>query len=111
MTQTLTALGGHVCPYIPDRFDEGYGLNVDALTKLAGEGVRVVLTVDCGIRSVAEVMHGNRQGMDMILTDHHSPAARSFRLPWRPSIPNSRIAVIPSRNWPASGWPLNWPRP
>jgi single-stranded-DNA-specific exonuclease len=74
MTQTLTALGGRVCHYIPDRFDEGYGLNVDALTKLAGEGVHVVLTVDCGIRSVAEVMHGNRQGMDVIITDHHSPA-------------------------------------
>jgi single-stranded-DNA-specific exonuclease len=74
MTQTLTALGGRVCHYIPDRFDEGYGLNVDALTKLAGEGVHVVLTVDCGIRSVTEVMHGNRQGMDVIITDHHSPA-------------------------------------
>jgi single-stranded-DNA-specific exonuclease len=74
MIQTLTALGGHVRPYIPDRFDEGYGLNIDALTKLAGEGVRVVLTVDCGIRSAAEVIHGNRQGMDMIITDHHSPA-------------------------------------
>ncbi len=74
MTQVLTALGGHACHYIPDRFDEGYGLRPDALSKLAGQGVRVVLTVDCGIRSVAEVMHGNRQGMDVIITDHHSPA-------------------------------------
>ncbi len=74
MIQTLTALGGHVRPYIPDRFDEGYGLNIDALTKLAGENMRVVLTVDCGIRSAAEVIHCNRQGMDVIITDHHSPA-------------------------------------
>jgi single-stranded-DNA-specific exonuclease len=74
MTYTLTALGGHACHYIPDRFDEGYGLRIDALTKLAGDGVRVVLTVDCGIRSVAEVVHSNRQGMDVIVTDHHSPA-------------------------------------
>lgn len=71
LTQTLTVLGGRVRPYIPNRFDEGYGLNKGALTQLAREGARVVLTVDCGIRSVAEVIHGNQLGLDMILTDHH----------------------------------------
>ena len=71
MVHTLTTLGGKVLPYIPNRFDEGYGLNEDALTTLAGEGVSVVLTVDCGIRSIKEVVHGNRLGLDMILTDHH----------------------------------------
>jgi len=71
MTHTLTALGGTVIPYIPDRFEEGYGLHKDALTQLAQKGVRVVLTVDCGIRSVKEVIHGNRLGLDMIITDHH----------------------------------------
>ena len=71
MTQALTALGGKVLPYIPDRFDEGYGLNNGALTKLAQKDVRVVLTVDCGIRSVTEVIHGARLGLDMIITDHH----------------------------------------
>jgi single-stranded-DNA-specific exonuclease len=71
MTHTLTALGGRIRPYIPNRFDEGYGLNEEALTGLAQEGVRVVLTVDCGIRSVREVVHGNQLGLDMILTDHH----------------------------------------
>jgi single-stranded-DNA-specific exonuclease len=73
MTQTLAALGGKVRHYIPNRFDEGYGLNIDALTRLAQAGVRVVLTVDCGIRSVKEVVHGNHLGLDMILTDHHHP--------------------------------------
>ena len=71
MTQALTALGGKVLPYIPDRFDEGYGLNNSALTELAQKDVRVVLTVDCGIRSVTEVIHGARLGLDMIITDHH----------------------------------------
>jgi single-stranded-DNA-specific exonuclease len=71
MTHTLTTLGGKVLPYIPDRFDEGYGLNEDALTTLSGRGASVVLTVDCGIRSIKEVIHGNRLGLDMILTDHH----------------------------------------
>jgi single-stranded-DNA-specific exonuclease len=71
MTQALTALGGKVLAYIPDRFDEGYGLNKGALTQLAQKDVRVVLTVDCGIRSVKEVIHGVRLGLDMIITDHH----------------------------------------
>lgn len=71
LTHTLRALGGQVCPYIPNRFEEGYGLNVDALTDLARQGVRVVLTVDCGIRSVKEVAHANQLGLDMIITDHH----------------------------------------
>ncbi|MEJ2558428.1 MAG: single-stranded-DNA-specific exonuclease RecJ [Anaerolineae bacterium] len=73
MMQTLAVLGGEVRHYIPYRFDEGYGLNIDALTRLAQEGVRVVLTVDCGIRSVKEVVHGNHLRLDMILTDHHHP--------------------------------------
>jgi single-stranded-DNA-specific exonuclease len=71
MMQLFNALGAEARPYIPNRFDEGYGLNNDALTDLAGQGIKVVLTVDCGIRSVTEVAHGNRLGLDMIITDHH----------------------------------------
>lgn len=71
MMQTLTALGARVEAYIPNRFDEGYGLNNEALAELAARGVKVVLTVDCGIRSVNEVAYGNRLGLDLILTDHH----------------------------------------
>lgn len=72
LTQTLQALGGRVRPYIPNRVDEGYGLNVAALNTLRDEGVRLVVTVDCGIRSLDEVAHGQRIGLDMIVTDHHS---------------------------------------
>jgi len=70
-TQLLTALGARVQAYIPNRFDEGYGLNNEALAELAGQGVKVVLTVDCGIRSVKEVAFGNSLGLDIIITDHH----------------------------------------
>lgn len=69
---TLRALGAEVHPYIPHRVDEGYGLNMEALTELAEKGVRVVVTVDCGVRSVAEVAHARRAGMDVIITDHHT---------------------------------------
>lgn len=60
-------------PYIPDRVDEGYGLNAEALTRLRQEKeADLVVTVDCGIRSVAEVEHANAIGLDVIVTDHHS---------------------------------------
>ena len=72
MMRVLTALGARVQPYIPHRFDEGYGLNNDALAELAERGIRVVLTVDCGIRSVDEVAYGNSLGLDIIITDHHT---------------------------------------
>lgn len=72
LVQTLTAFGATVRPYIPHRVDEGYGLNRDALARLAADGARLVITVDCGIRSAAEVAHGNALGLDMIITDHHS---------------------------------------
>lgn len=72
LVQALTAFGADVRPYIPHRVDEGYGLNCDALDKIAGWGVRLVITVDCGIRSPAEVAHGSALGLDLIVTDHHS---------------------------------------
>jgi single-stranded-DNA-specific exonuclease len=68
----LSALGARVKPYIPHRVDEGYGLNTDALSQLASQGVGVVVTVDCGIRAIAEVSYGRKLGLDFIVTDHHS---------------------------------------
>lgn len=73
LVQTLKALGAQVKPYIPHRVDEGYGLNIDALKQLKEQGLRVVVTVDCGIRSPDEVAFGKKIGLDMIVTDHHSP--------------------------------------
>jgi len=72
LVTALRALGANVKPYIPHRIDEGYGLNSAALYKLARAGVRLVITVDCGIRSVQEVSDGRSYGLDMIVTDHHS---------------------------------------
>ncbi len=67
----LRALGGQVQPYIPHRLEEGYGLNRAALADLASQGTRVVVTVDCGIRFPQEIAYARRQGMDVIVTDHH----------------------------------------
>jgi len=59
--------------YIPNRFDEGYGLNSEALHELAGRGVDLVITVDCGIRSPREAELAAQLGLDLIVTDHHHP--------------------------------------
>jgi single-stranded-DNA-specific exonuclease len=76
LVQTLRALGGSVYPYIPHRVNEGYGLRKAALTQIAQQGIRVVVTVDCGVRSVDEVAHANQLGLDTIVTDHHSVGDR-----------------------------------
>lgn len=75
LTLVLRSMGAQVRGYIPNRFDEGYGLNMDALDGLQREGVRLVITVDCGARSLPEAAHAHKIGLDMIITDHHSPSA------------------------------------
>jgi single-stranded-DNA-specific exonuclease len=71
LVQALRSLGAKVKPYIPHRVDEGYGLNKEALCLLKNEGTNVVVTVDCGIRSLDEIAYGSSLGLDMIITDHH----------------------------------------
>ena len=75
LMQAITAMGGNIRPYIPHRTREGYGLNNQAVSQLAAEGVRLLITVDCGISNVAEVAEAMRLGLDVIVTDHHHPPA------------------------------------
>jgi single-stranded-DNA-specific exonuclease len=74
LVQTLKALEADVRGYIPNRFDEGYGLNNEALSALKEDGVGLVITVDCGIRSPDEAAHARSIGLDLIISDHHQPA-------------------------------------
>lgn len=69
---TLQELGADVDYYIPDRFTEGYGLNLSALEMLADKGTDLVVTVDCGVKSVDDIkaMQGR---MEFVVTDHHLP--------------------------------------
>ena len=75
LVQALQKLNATVRGYIPDRFSEGYGLNIDALTALQQEGIQLVITVDCGIRSIQEADHARAIGLDLIITDHHHPGS------------------------------------
>ena len=61
--------------YIPDREEEGYGLNAEALVKIKDQGGQVVITVDCGVRANGEALKARALGLDLIITDHHEPSA------------------------------------
>jgi single-stranded-DNA-specific exonuclease len=73
LIQYLRIQGAAAVGYIPDRFEEGYGLNNDALESLKNDGVSLVITVDCGIRSIEEATFAQIIGLDLIISDHHHP--------------------------------------
>ncbi len=71
--EVIKKSGGSVGYYIPNRFEEGYGLNSEALAEIKKKGAQLVVTVDCGIRAVEEVELARSIGLDVIVTDHHQP--------------------------------------
>ncbi|HEX3455570.1 MAG TPA: DHH family phosphoesterase, partial [Gaiellaceae bacterium] len=70
----LRELGADVVWHLPSRFDEGYGVRSETLSRLADAGCELVLTVDCGITAAAEVAEAKERGLDVVVTDHHRPA-------------------------------------
>ncbi len=101
LTEVLRAFGADARAYIPNRFDEGYGVNNEALDHLAADGVRLVITVDCGIRSPREADHARALGLDLIISDHHHPhdeipAALAVICPKRPgdAYPDHNLAGV-----------------
>ncbi|HCR69834.1 MAG TPA: single-stranded-DNA-specific exonuclease RecJ [Anaerolineae bacterium] len=73
LVDALKSLNANVDGYIPNRFEEGYGLNPNALDDLKSRGVKLVISVDCGIRSPNEALHAKNIGLDLIISDHHHP--------------------------------------
>lgn len=89
LTEFLRERGGMVVSYIPDRTEEGYGLNPGAVKRLKEQNVSLIITVDCGITAVNEVEYARSLGMDVVITDHHQckdalPAAAAVVDPRRP---------------------------
>ncbi len=72
--EALAALGARVEPFLPSRFEEGYGLAVETVERLAAEGADLVVTVDCGITAVAAAERAAELGLGLVITDHHRPA-------------------------------------
>ncbi|MCK4428145.1 MAG: single-stranded-DNA-specific exonuclease RecJ [candidate division Zixibacteria bacterium] len=69
----LNKLGGEVSYYLPNRLIEGYGLSEEGITEAEKRGVRLIISVDCGITAVNEVIFAKEKGIDTIITDHHEP--------------------------------------
>ncbi|TMD52520.1 MAG: hypothetical protein E6I83_08775 [Chloroflexi bacterium] len=75
LVRAFRQLGFVVGAYIPNRYEEGYGLNATALRQLAADGAKVIVSVDCGITAVKEAALARELGVDLIVTDHHHPPA------------------------------------
>ena len=101
LVETLQTMGARVEPYIPSREDEGYGLNPEAIRALAQLGTGLLITADCGTRSVDEIALARELGMRVVVTDHHQlgcmiPAADALINPKRPgsSYPCAELAGV-----------------
>jgi len=73
LVRGLSALGGKTIPYIPHRLTEGRGVKTAALENLHQQGISLVITVDCGITALSEVKKARKTGLDIVITDHHTP--------------------------------------
>ena len=102
MTLALRRFGIDVVPYVPSRLDEGHGLSLAAVEAAVQLGAALIITVDCGTTSVAEIAMANGRGLDVIVTDHHRvppllPDAIAIVNPHRPD------ATYPERHLAGSG--------
>jgi single-stranded-DNA-specific exonuclease len=95
LVQGLRLLRAEVDLYVPHRLEEGYGLNREALRQIASNGASLVLTVDCGIASVAEALEAKRLGLELIVTDHHE---------LKETLPDAAVLVHP--RLPGSTYPF-----
>ncbi|GIX00356.1 MAG: single-stranded-DNA-specific exonuclease RecJ [Pirellulaceae bacterium] len=91
----IQLLGGKVVYYVPDRFEEGYGLHVDSVQRLAERGRQLIITVDCGVASVEAAQRAKELGVSLVVTDHHQFAHR---------LPDAEAIVHPAL--PGGGYPF-----
>ncbi|MBW3597217.1 MAG: single-stranded-DNA-specific exonuclease RecJ [Planctomycetes bacterium] len=97
LVRCLRLWGADVHYHVPNRLEDGYGLNAEALELIASRGASLVITVDCGIGSVAEAEAARRLGLELIITDHHEPG---------PQLPDAAAIVhpaLPGRPYPFAG--------
>jgi len=94
LAEALSSLGAAPVPYIPDRFTEGYGLNIPAIEQLHRDGATLLVTADCGTSSVEEVARARQLGMDVIVFDHHTVP---------PVLPDATALVNPKVNGATPG--------
>ena len=96
LRECLRMLGADVGYYVPHRIDEGYGLHDEAIRLLASQGAQVLVTVDCGIGSLAEAVTARECGLELVVSDHHQPG---------PRLPEADAIVHPAL--PGSSYPFH----
>ena len=89
LRRMIELLGGDVVHFIPERLRDGYGLQPAAIDRLHSQGVRVVVSVDCGIRSQDAAARARERGVDLVITDHHEPDR---------SLPPAHAVINPRRH-------------
>jgi single-stranded-DNA-specific exonuclease len=98
LRKTLEILGGETGFHIPDRFNEGYGINIPALEKAKERGYKLVISVDCGITSFEPVAWAKENGLDFIITDHHLAKAEGNPDAFAVINPNQKDCEYPDKN-------------
>src|SRR3954469_25539406 len=88
LRRALELLGGDVTHFLPERMRDGYGLQPAAIERLHAAGARVIVSVDCGIRSGAAADRARELGLDLIISDHHEPEA---------TLPRALAVINPKR--------------
>lgn len=94
LARYLRSVGADAIIYIPDRISEGYGPNVPAMTKLARDGAKVIVTVDCGTQAHAALAAAKAEGADVVICDHHLPGE---------TLPDAYAIANPNRHDDTSG--------
>jgi single-stranded-DNA-specific exonuclease len=100
MVSALRKVGIKTSYFIPNRFRHGYGFNADAVDRAMEEGAGLIITVDCGTSSFETVKYAKRQGMAVIITDHHEPSVDKEGLP---KVPDADAIINPKLSSPESG--------
>lgn len=88
LRRALEMLGGDVIHFLPERMRDGYGLQPAAIDRLHAQGVRLIVSVDCGIRATEAALRARELGVDLIITDHHEPEG---------SLPPALAVINPKR--------------
>lgn len=88
LRRALEMLGGEVVHFLPERMRDGYGLQPAAIERLHGQGVRLIVSVDCGIRAAEAAQRARDLGVDLIITDHHEPEG---------TLPSALAVINPKR--------------
>lgn len=96
MTETLSILGADVHYFIPDRFKDGYGPNIERYKEIVADGTKLIITVDNGVTGIDEVKYAKENGVDTIITDHHT---------FQEKVPDSYAVV--HCNYPGQKYPFD----